>query len=82
MSPKVSEALRCIEHRGETMRAELIRSGISVEKSLEQTIEDLKRRRPRLRHKKDKELLERDIVILKAALEEYRAAQLAKETTP
>jgi prefoldin subunit 5 len=78
MGPKVSEALKCIESRGEMVRAELIRSGISVEKSLEIVLDDLKRRRPRLRHKKDKEELEINIRVLNEAIEEVRKAQQAK----
>jgi len=81
MGPKVSAAIRMIANMGEPLRASIMKDGIGVEKSLEITIDDLKRRRPRLRHKKDKEVLELELRAMSEALEEFRASLPVKEAS-
>ena len=70
MTPIIAKAVACIAARGWSVRAELVRAGISVEKSLEQSIEVLKLRRPRVRYKSEKAQIEQDLQILREALEE------------
>lgn len=76
MTPKIKAALKCIESRATDqtwmMRVQLIKAGITVAKPIEQAIEELKRRRPRVRHKAEKEQLDQDLVVLREALDEVQ----------
>lgn len=70
MTSKIQQAMVRIQSYGWTIRAELIRSGISVEQPIRQSLGDLERRRPRIRKKPEKEQVEADIRTMKEALAE------------
>lgn len=76
MTPKIKKALECIDARATDqtwmMRSQLIRAGITVERPIEQAIQELKRRRPRVRHKWEKEQIESDLLALREALDEVK----------